>query len=114
MNNLYTIWYVDGDEAIDYYLDSLADAIITAREIEEDGYEVMIEELDENKNHIAYYNAVGERFDGDDVHKDIEALVVMLGEMQNEMRRGDAEPITEEEIDTMYDLATKIKDYLEK
>lgn len=41
-------------------------------------------------------------------------LVTMLGEIQNEMRRGDAEPVTEQEIDDMYDMASIVLQHFEK
>ena len=37
-------------------------------------------------------------------------LVIALGEIQNDMRRGN-EPPTEEEIDALYEEASKINEY---
>ena len=40
-------------------------------------------------------------------------LVVMLGEIKNEMERGDAEPVTKDEVDNFYDIASFIYNEVE-
>lgn len=41
-------------------------------------------------------------------------LMVVLGDIQNEMQRDDGEPITIEDIDYLYGLATQLYDYFDE
>lgn len=41
------------------------------------------------------------------------ALMVMLGDIDNEFAQGNAEPVSYEEIQELYDLASKVNDYFE-
>ena len=40
-------------------------------------------------------------------------LMITIGEIQNDMNRGDMS-VTKEEIDNLYDMATDINEYFEK
>ena len=59
MENKYSVWIADSGEANDYYFDSMADAIVLAHDLEDDGYDVLIEVLTEDEKHLAWCDSNG-------------------------------------------------------